>query len=358
MPAPFTITRILPIDYPIIQAPMLGVTTPDMVAAIANAGGLGSLPVGGLSPEKTTDLIRETKAKTNKPFAVNLFTHETTLPVDPAELDAMQDWLAALYAEYGLPFERRGPADFTFYNYRDQVAVLLSEQIPVVSFTFGTLEPAVIDPLKRQGSRLIGTATSVREARLLAELGVDAVVAQGVEAGGHRGSFLTDEALPQVGLMALLPQIAAAVSVPVIAAGGLFDAGTVKAAFGLGAAGVQLGSYFLASDESGASAAYKEAVLGAGDTATALTRAFSGRWARGIRNGFMTRMEQSGLTILPYTYQNSLTAALRTYGQQHNLADLIALWAGQSASQSRRGPCRALLLSLVEALRSGPEPLF
>ncbi|WP_161597122.1 NAD(P)H-dependent flavin oxidoreductase [Dyadobacter flavalbus] len=341
---------MLPVRYPVIQAPMLGVTTPAMVAAIANGGGLGSLPVGGLSPQKTAELIRLTREKTSRPFAVNLFTHAVNAPVDQAQLDAMQAFLKPVHEKLGIPFEHKSVADFSFYHYRDQLEVLLMEKVEIISFTFGILEPDVVELLKSRGCKLIGTATSVREAIMLDLLGVDAIVAQGFEAGGHRGSFLTDEALPQVGLMALLPQIAAAVSVPVIAAGGLYNDQTIKAAFTLGAAGVQLGSIFLACDESAASEVYKEAVISSGDTSTALTKAFSGRWARGIRNGFMEQMEQSGLEIPYYTYQNSLTSAMRTYGQQHNLRDYISLWAGQSAAHARRGKAGEIFLSLIEKL--------
>ena len=330
---------------------MLGVTTPDMVAAIADVGGLGSLPVGGLSPDRTAELIRLTRDKTDKPFAVNLFTHDTTTAVAQTQLDDIQQLLRSVHQELGIPFYPRSVSDFTFYSYKDQVEVLLPEQVRVVSFTFGLLEPHEIDRLKSQGCRLIGTATSVREAILLDQLGVDAIVAQGFEAGGHRGSFLTDEALPQVGLIALLPQVVDAVSVPVIAAGGLFDDRTIKAAFILGAAGVQLGSLFIASDESAASDAYKEAVLGSTDTSSALTKAFTGRWARGITNGFMKRVEQSGISTPYYTYQNSLTAPMRAHGQQHNLVDSISLWAGQSACRSQRGKSSDIFLSLVSTLK-------
>ncbi|QKZ13767.1 NAD(P)H-dependent flavin oxidoreductase [Spirosoma sp. KUDC1026] len=351
------LTTQLAIAYPILQGPMLGVTTPAMVAAVANAGGLGSLPVGGLSPEKTHELILATKSKTDKPFAVNLFAHETSVSTSQADIDTMLNLLEAIYEDYGIPFSRPALTEFNFYSYQDQIEVLLHEQIPIVSFTFGLLEPAVVDQLKQQGSTLIGTATCVREAILLEESGVDIVVAQGVEAGGHRGTFLTDGPLPQVGSLSLLPQIVDAVSLPVIAAGGLFDARTVKAAFVLGAEGVQLGSFFLASDESAASEAYKTAVLSASDTSTALTRAFSGRWARGITNRFMEQVEQATLTIPYYTYQNSLTAGLRAYAQQNNIPELISLWAGQSASNSRRGKASDLLRSLIEQLDFDQEPV-
>jgi nitronate monooxygenase len=230
MISPVSLAQILSVNYPIIQAPMLGVTTPGMVAAIANAGGLGSLPVGGLSPERTAELIQLTKQKTSQPFAVNLFTHSTNASAVEAQLDAMQQFLKSVHDELGITFHPQLVSDFTFYSYKDQLEVLLAQQVKIVSFTFGLLEPHEVDRFKSQGCRLIGTATSVREAILLDQLGVDAIVAQGLEAGGHRGSFLADEALPQIGLMALLPQVVDAVSVPVIAAGGLYLGGFGRSA--------------------------------------------------------------------------------------------------------------------------------
>jgi nitronate monooxygenase len=353
-----TLPQLLSVTYPIIQAPMLGVTTPAMVAAVANTGGLGSLPIGGLSPAKASELIRATKSKTGKPFSVNLFAHDTTIPADPDAIEHMLDLLETIYKDYAIPFSRPALTNFRFYSFQDQLDVLLHEQIPVVSFTFGLLEPELVAQFKRRGTTVIGTATSVQEAILLEDLGVDAVVAQGTEAGGHRGSFLANDTLPQIGLLSLLPQVVDAISRPVIAAGGLSDAKTVKAAFMLGAAGVQLGSFFLATDESAASEAYKTAVLTSIDTSTSLTRAFSGRWARGVRNRFMDQIEQSGLAIPYYTYQNSLTANLRAYAQQHNIPDLISLWAGQSAAKSQRGKSGDLLQSLLDQLTLGAEPLL
>ena len=343
--------RLLDIRYPIVQAPMLGVTTPAMVAAISNAGGLGSLPIGGLPPEKSSALIRETRARTDKPFAVNLFAHKLESDDLEKEIQLMERYLEKLHQQYGLPFEHKPPADYRFFNHLDQIDLVLEEQVPIVSFTFGLLEPEVTRKLKKSGVTLIGTATSVEEAELLDKAEVDVIVAQGIEAGGHRGSFLEDEPLPQVGLISLLPQIVDKVFVPVIAAGGLFDFRTVSAAFVLGAAGAQLGSYFIAADESAASEVYKERVLSSTDTSTELTRAFTGRWARGIRNSFMKQMQDSGLSIPNYPLQNSLTAALRDYGKSNGIADIMSLWAGQSASQSRRGSTEALFRQLIDRLQ-------
>ncbi len=345
------VSQLLRIDHPIIQAPMLGVTTPNMVAAISNEGGLGSLPVGGLSPEKTYQLIQETKSKCSKPFSVNLFAHDIPVSTDTDEFNQMQDFLETVCLEFHIPFERKATTDLTFYSYEDQVDILINENIPIVSFTFGMMNADVIDRFKRQGTVLIGTATCVDEAKVLEVCGVDAVVVQGIEAGGHRGSFLIEKPLPQVGLLSLLPHIVDTVSIPVIAAGGLFDRRTIQATFSLGAQAVQLGSIFITADESAACEAYKEAVLNSDETSTELTRAFSGRWARGIRNAFMERMKSSGIPIPYYTYQNGLTAPLRAYGQTHDLVDLISLWAGQSAFRSKRGKSKDIFLSLVQSLQ-------
>ena len=344
------IKNILNIDYPIVQAPMLGVTTPAMVAAAANAGVLGSLPIGGLPPEKARELIKATKALTDRPFAVNLFAHKPAPEQNGQEIDLMQDFLAELCSEFQIPYERQNPEDFRFYYYEDHIQLLLEENIPIVSFTFGELKAEVVAELKEKGTILIGTATSVAEAKALAQAGIDIICIQGIEAGGHRGSFLADQPFPQVGLFSLLPQIAGVVDVPLLAAGGIYNAPTMKAAFALGASGVQVGSLFITTDESAASEAYKQAVLSATDTPTALTRAFSGRWARGIQNEFMRRMEAKSLAIPHYTIQNQLMAPVRAYAQKHNIKDFIALWAGQNAGKSVRGSAKEIIEGLIGEL--------
>jgi len=341
---------LLNISYPIVQAPMLGVTTPAMVAAVANAGALGSLPVGGLSPERTRELIRETKALTNRPFAVNLFAHKPAGEVNREEIGIMQDFLAELCQEFNIPYERKDIDTFRFYYYEDLIDVLLEERISIVSFTFGELKAEAMSAFKQNGVVTIGSATSVAEAKALALSGVDALTIQGIEAGGHRSSFLADQALPQVGLFSLLPQVADEVNLPLLAAGGIYNTRTVKAAFALGASGIQVGSLLVTADESLASEAYKEAILGARDTSTALTRAFSGRWARGIQNTFMQRMDEKCITIPYYTFQNQLMSLVRAYAQKHNVKDFIALWAGQSAGKSVRASSHEIVMRLIDML--------
>ncbi|OON68888.1 NAD(P)H-dependent flavin oxidoreductase [Hymenobacter sp. CRA2] len=344
---PTELMRRFGIAYPIVQAPMLGVTSPAMVAAVSNAGGLGSLPVGGLSPARAQEPIRQTKALTERPFAVNLFAHNVPTP-DVAQATPMQALLAQISQDYGLTYAPQNVTTLPLYTYQAQIEVLVAEQIPVISFTFGLLDAPSIEALHRAGAVLVGTATSVREAELLAASGVDAICAQGIEAGGHRGSFLPDEPLPQVGLLALLPQILRRVSMPVLAAGAIHDGRSIRAALALGAAAVQVGSAFLASDESQAIATYKARVQQATDTSTVLTRAFSGRWARGLPNDLIVRVEQSGLPIPPYPYQNSLTTLLRAAARASNNAELTALWAGQACASARAQPSAAILRHLVE----------
>lgn len=328
---------------------MLGVTTPAMVAAAANSGILGSLPVGGLSPERVSQLIRETKQKTIRPFAVNLFAHSPAQTFDVAEFNLMQNFLAGLCSVYHIPYERQAPESFRFYYYQDQIKILIQEAVPVVSFTFGLLNAEIINKFKQNGTKLIGTATTVNEAVALANAGVDMICVQGIEAGGHRGTFL-DGNLPQVGLISLLPQIADQVDVPLIAAGGIYNKRTMQAAFALGASAVQVGSLFIVADESAASEAYKTEVLAAQDNSTVLTKTFSGRWARGIENEFMRAVQASNLTIPYYTYQNALTSAMRQYAQQHNIKDFIAMWAGQAAGNSKRGNTEQIVSRLIADL--------
>ncbi|MCE7043920.1 nitronate monooxygenase family protein [Dyadobacter sp. CY312] len=348
------LTQLLKIKYPIIQAPMLGVTTPEMVAAVSNEGGLGSLPVGLQSPEKALELIRKTKSLTAKPFAVNLFAHD--LPeIDPAAISELQDRLLVIAREHGLDYNPVEIEKIRHYSYREQIEIIIAEHVPVVSFTFGVIDQESIRRFHEAGILLIGTATSVREAQHLESIGIDVITAQGIEAGGHRGTFLFDEPLPQVGSMSLIPQVTDQVKVPVLAAGGIMDGRSIKAAMILGALGVQVGSAFLRSDESLGIDVYKDAVADSADTETVLTRAFSGRWARGIRNTFHDEVEKLNLDYPAYPLLNDLTVPMRTASQKSQNKEFTTLWAGQSArlakSKSSAEIFRDLVIETEELLK-------
>ncbi|GAA4315802.1 nitronate monooxygenase family protein [Mucilaginibacter gynuensis] len=341
------VTQLFNVEYPIIQAPMLGVTTPEMVAAVSNNGGLGSLPVGGLSVDRTRALIHQTKALTQKPFAVNLFANANAMP-NKEQVKPIQNFIKQLAAKHGLDFEEQSVNSFEYYTYQDQIAILIQEQIPVVSFTFGIIDNDSIEALKRAGTILIGTATSSKEAELIAAKNIDMITAQGIEAGGHRGTFLDDEPLPMVGSMSLIPQIVSRVTKPVIAAGGIMDGGSIKAAFALGAKAVQVGTTFIASDESMAIAAYKTALQNSVETDSMITRSISGRWARGLRNTLITELEASGIEAAPYPVQYSLVMALRNLALATGNIEFINMWAGQSGYKAQAKPSAEILLDLVK----------
>ncbi len=340
------LTDLLHINYPIVQAPMLGVSTPEMAAAISNAGGLGSLAVGGLSPQKTEELIHRTKELTTRPFAVNLFAHD--IPAyDLQHVSDMKEILVQLCAKYDIPFSEQDFEPFHFHTYKEQIAILVREKIPVVSFTFGIPDDESMEAIRSAGSILAGTATCVKEALLLGEKGADIITVQGIEAGGHRGTFIEDEPLPQVGLIALLTSIRDHTQTPLIAAGGICDGPSVRAAMTMGAKGVQPGTLFIASDESIAIPAYKAALRHAKDTDSVLTRTFSGRWARGLRNAFIDELSSAGSPILPYPIQNSLTGKIRALAQQLNKKDMTNLWAGQCAYKAKAAPTEEILRALI-----------
>jgi nitronate monooxygenase len=333
------------VEYPVFQAPMAGgPSTPELAAAVSNAGGLGSMGAGYVSAEAVRDAIRATRALTSRPFCMNLFAPEPGGAAPSAEEVARaQAALAPFRAEVGLPPAAPLAAALPF---REQLRVVLEERVPVFSTTFGALAPEDVQALARAGAVVMGTATSVREARALEAGGVHAIVAQSGEAGGHRGTFLGSVEGGLAGTLTLLPQIVDAVRVPVVAAGGIMDGRGIAAAFALGASAVALGTAFLACPESGASRPYKEAILARREAdETTLTRAFSGRWARGLRNRFTEAL--AAAPVLPYPLQNSMTADLRREAARSGKADLLSLWAGQGVALARARPAADLLRELV-----------
>ena len=342
----------LGIEHPIVQAPMGGgPSTPELVAAVSNAGGLGSLAGSYLTPDQIADAIRRVRALTASPFNVNLFAggHEERGEVDAAPMLAL---LAEIHAAYGLPppVLPALPSD----PFAAQLEAVLEARPPVFSFTFGIPAPEALARLRRRGIMTLGTATTVDEGRLLDDAGIDAVVAQGSEAGAHRGTFagpFEDAMIPTLDLVRHLAHVAA---LPVIASGGLMDGRDVANAISHGAAAAQLGTAFLACPESGASDAHKRAILDARVDTTVITRAFSGRPARGLLNAFITRLAVVQDWILPYPLQNALTRAMRTAAAGRSDAGYLSLWAGQGVARARELPAADLVRRLVVEMDAAP----
>ncbi len=329
---------------PIIAAPMLGASTPQMVAAVSQAGGLGTI-APGLSGEAMAQAAAAVRAATDRPFAMNLFVLEAAA-ADPQQLARALAHLAPYYAALGLPpptVPTRWAEDFAA-----QFAALLACRPAAASFTFGCLTAAQVQSLHAAGTAVIGTATTVAEARAWAAVGADAICAQGCEAGGHRGSFLAPVAASLIGTMALVPAIRDAVPLPVIAAGGIMDGRGIAAALALGAHAVQLGTAFLLAPEAATSAPWRRAIATAGDDPTRLTRAFSGRFARGIENRFMRELRPIEDELPPYPIQNALTQPLRAAAARAGDPELLSLWAGQGVRQVRTLGAAELVRTLWE----------
>ena len=344
------VTRLLNIDHPIIQAPMAGgITTPGLVAAVSNAGGLGSLGAGYLVPEAIREEISAVRNLTDHPFAVNLFIPEQPDEM-PKRVRRVNDLMEPYRAELGIDAPNEvGPYAQAF---ADQLAVVIEERVPVFSFTFGVPEESQISSLKEAGIPTIGTATTVREALTLEATGVDIVTGQGAEAGGHRGTFLGDFADAEIGTFALVPQLADALQAPVIASGGIADGRGLAAALALGAEAVQMGTAFLACDESGAHPRYKKAVLEATEDSTTITRAFSGKPARAIKNRFLDEMEEHEKDIPPYPVQNAWTKDIRDAAKEQSRPEFMSLWAGQAAGLSRSVPAVEIVEGVIAEART------
>jgi nitronate monooxygenase len=336
----------LGLTHPIIQAPMAGGgDTPALVAAVCETGALGSIGATYLTPQQIADSSRAVRERTRRPFGINLFAPIARTEM-PADTRAAVDRVAPYFGELGLPppAAPAWPAD----TFGDLLAAALESGAAVFSFTLGVPPAPAIDAIKGRGMFLAGTATTVEEAIALERAGVDAIVAQGSEAGGHRGSFAADFESSLIGTIALVPQIVDAVKVPVIASGGIMDGRGIAAALALGAAGAQLGTAFLTCEESGVPQAYKEAILRAREHETRMTRAFSGRPARGIVNRFMTEAESAPAeAILPFPLQNVLTRPLRTAAAKAGRAEFLSLWAGQGVRMARRETAAGLVERLA-----------
>ncbi|WP_297792588.1 nitronate monooxygenase [uncultured Marinobacter sp.] len=344
-----TLQTLLGIDVPIIQAPMAGVQGSELALTVSNAGGLGSLPCAMLSADDLRAELETLAAGTNKPFNVNFFAHQPPDPDDARQL-AWREALTPYYLEYGIDPESV-PAGGGRTPFNEEAAQLVETYTPaVVSFHFGLPDDTLLNRVKATGAKVISTATTVEEAVWLDERGVDAIIAQGLEAGGHRGIFLTRDLSTQMGTFALLPQVIQAVRCPVIAAGGIADAGGIRAAMDLGAAGVQLGTAFLLCPEATTRPIHREALKSPQARHTALTNLFSGGPARGIMNRVMRELGPMSGVAPEFPLATSAIAPLRAKAEANGSGDFSPLWSGQNASGCREVPATDLVRQLTEGL--------
>lgn len=342
------LTSRLGLQYPIIQGPLGGLSSQRLTAAVSNYGGLGSFGAHGLNPEAIRKVIREIKDLTSKPFAMNLWVSMEDEGAFTSTDEAFQRSLSPLAKH----IESVGGAMPSYRPYEpirfeDQAQVFLDEGISAFSFICGIPAKPILDEFRRKGVMLIGTATTVNEAIALEQAGVDVIAASGFEAGGHRGSFLQPAEDSLTGTMALVPQVVDAIALPVVAAGGIGDARGIVAAFALGAEGVQMGTAFLACEESGANTHHRKALLSGEAKQTALTRGFTGRLARAVRNRLLEELNRKGTEILPYPLQRALVRHLAIPAEKAGKPEFLPLWAGQSANLARCADVHALLDQLV-----------
>jgi len=338
--------ELLGIELPIIQAPMAGVQGSALAIAVSNAGGLGSLPCAMLTPEAMRQELTAIRQHTGKPYNVNFFCHAP--PAPSAEREAA--WRAALapyYRELGIDASAipAGPGRAPFGN--EAAAVLAEFRPAVVSFHFGLPSDELLARVKSWGARVLASATTVEEARWLAARGVDAVIAQGLEAGGHRGHFLSDDLSAQAGTLSLVPQIVRQVKLPVIAAGGIADADGVAAVMALGAAGVQVGTAYLLCPEATTTAVHRAALKGEAARHTALTNVFTGRPARGIVNRIIREQGPISATAPAFPLAAAAMMPLRAAAEKQGSGDFSPLWSGQNASGCKEVPAAQLTRELA-----------
>ncbi len=338
--------KLLGLDQPIVLAPMASATGPEIVAAVSNVGALGSFGAASTPPDRLREVIADIRGRTDRPFNINLFSASTE-DYDAARVptDRLRSVIQSFHDEHSLgeipqPSPMFGPASA-------QLDVLVELKVPVISFHFG-VDASTVDYARSAGARVLCSATTVAEARLLEQAGVDVVIAQGAEAGGHRGTFDGPWTEALIGTLALVPQVVDAVDVPVIAAGGIMDARGVVACLALGACAAQLGTAFLTCPEAPVSDAWREQLLKASATRTKVTEAISGKPARGLANRYIDTVEQAGDELLPYPAQYSLSRNLRQYANEKGDPDFLAMWAGQGVGLAKTHNAAAFVRELVD----------
>ena len=342
-----SLAQRLNVDRLLLQAPMAGSQGSALALAVCQAGGIGALPAALLTPEALVQELTTLSQGTSRPWNVNFFCHTPPAP-DTAREARWREALAPFYAEAGLDIAAV-PAGAGRVPFSHAVADLVEPfRPPIVSFHFGLPAPDLLARVKGWGSVLLSSATTVDEALWLEAQGVDAVIAQGSEAGGHRGMFLTNDLTTQVGTFALLPQIVATVQVPVIAAGGIADAAGVRAALALGAAGVQVGTAYLCSDEALTSPIHRAALQSETARHTALTTLFSGRPARGVVNRVMRELGSLSPAAPAFPTATAAIAPLRAHFEKQGSGDFSPLWSGQNASGCRSAPAAEITRDLLK----------
>lgn len=339
--------ELLGIDHPIVLAPFGGLSSVALTAAVSNAGGLGSYGLYGYDSERIIATAAEIRAATQRPFALNLWWPAGDEVVPDATYTAYAQALEPFFTAVGVTIPPRPERYLPPFD--EQLAAVWEAAPAALSLVYGVPSESVVEEARRRGIRLIGTATTVAEAVALEQSGVDAVVATGMEAAGHRVSFLRAPEDSLVGTFALVPQVADAVSIPVIAAGAIGDRRGVAAAFALGADGVQVGTAFLATKESAANGAHRAAIRRTAADESVLTRAMSGRLARGARNRAVRAIEAGGL-IPPFPAQNWLTGQFRRAAAEQELGELQSLWLGQGAPLARADHAEALFAEIAAGL--------
>jgi nitronate monooxygenase len=337
---------VLGIELPLVQAPMAGVQGSALAVAVSNAGGLGSLPCALLTVDAMKSELAAIRAQTTRPFNVNFFCHAPPAP-DPGRDAAWHAALSRYYTELAIaggdapPTPARSP-------FNEEISdALAAFEPPVVSFHFGLPAEPLLARVRSWGAKILSSATTVDEARWLEGRGVDVIIAQGVEAGGHRGLFLSADLATQLGTVALVPQIVDAVKVPVIAAGGIGDARGVAAAMALGAAGVQVGTAYLLSPEATTSAVHRAALQSDAARTTAITNVFTGRPARSIVNRLVREIGPLSDAAPPFPLAASALAPLRAGAESRGSGDFSPLWAGQNAAACRTAPAAAITRELA-----------
>ncbi|MFJ4142687.1 NAD(P)H-dependent flavin oxidoreductase [Pseudomonas sp. NPDC089734] len=341
------ILDLFSIQLPILQAPMAGATGSAMAIAVGNAGGLASLPCAMLSPEQIREEVALIRQHSRAPLNLNFFCHTPPAP-DPERAERWKQALQPYYQELGADFEAPTPVSSRAPFDAQSCALVEALKPEVVSFHFGLPEPALLDRVRATGARIISSATTVDEAVWLERNGCDAIIAMGYEAGGHRGMFLSDQLHTQVGTFALIPQIANAVSVPVIAAGGIAEGRSVAAAFILGASAVQVGTAYLFCPEAKVSPLHHQALRSAKDSQTALTNIFTGRPARGIVNRIMSEMGPMSAMAPDFPLAGGALTPLRAKAEPQGNPGFMNLWAGQAVGIKHELSAAALTRQLAE----------